>query len=159
MRAGESTFMGCPLSYLHPQAIPLAPRFSGKLHRRRAGVRGGGKKQTHGWRSAAALARSKAKRHNHFAIFTGPLIGNSGKPVFSLSFQCSLLVFAHNSWASALFRQHYFVQSSTFRCLIRLNAASLDMRVSPSERAWAAIIMSMLPKSFPRRSSPARRSP
>ena len=34
MRAGESTFMGCPLSYLHPQAIPLAPRFSGKLHRR-----------------------------------------------------------------------------------------------------------------------------
>jgi hypothetical protein len=54
---------------------------------------------------------------------------------------------------------HYFVQSSTFRCLIRLNATSLDMRVSPIERAWAAIIMSMLPKSCPRRSSPTRRSP
>jgi hypothetical protein len=54
---------------------------------------------------------------------------------------------------------HYFVQSSTFSCLIRLNATSLDMRVSPSERAWAAIIMSMLPKSWPRRSSPARNSP
>jgi hypothetical protein len=54
---------------------------------------------------------------------------------------------------------HYFVQSSTFRCLIRLNATSLDMRVSPSERAWAAIIMSMLPSSRPTRSSPARSSP
>ena len=28
--AGESTFMGCQLSYLHPQAIRLAPRFSWK---------------------------------------------------------------------------------------------------------------------------------
>jgi len=28
--AGESTFMGCPLSYLHPQPIRLAPRFSWK---------------------------------------------------------------------------------------------------------------------------------
>jgi hypothetical protein len=25
MRAGESAFMWCPLSYLHPQAVPLQP--------------------------------------------------------------------------------------------------------------------------------------
>jgi hypothetical protein len=57
MRAGESTFMGCPLSYLHPQAIPLAPRFSGKLHRRRAGVRGGGK-ETNSWVEIGGRARA-----------------------------------------------------------------------------------------------------
>src|SRR5260370_19454043 len=88
-------------------------------------------------------------------------------PVDALE-QYSLLVIIDERWRGfcaqllgerSLQPNHYFVQSSTFSCLIRLNATSLDMRVSPSERAWAAIIMSMLPKSCPRRSSPARSSP
>ena len=58
MRAGESTFMGCPLSYLHPQAIPLAPRSLENYIAEGLAFEAEEKKQTHGWRSAAALARS-----------------------------------------------------------------------------------------------------
>ena len=43
-------------------------------------------------RCERGITKAKTRRHNHLAIFTGPLIGKSGKPVFSLSFQCSSMM-------------------------------------------------------------------
>jgi len=60
-------------------------------------------------------------------------------------------MFLHtNSWRRSL-HQPLLRQSSTFICLIRFDATSLIMRVSPPAKSMGAIIMSMLPKSCPRR--------
>jgi hypothetical protein len=69
MRARENTFIGCPLSYLHPQAIPVAPRFSGKLHRRRAGVQGGGE-GTNSWVEMSGLKKLHKTRLHPEPSFT-----------------------------------------------------------------------------------------
>jgi hypothetical protein len=69
MRAGESTFMGCPLSYLHRR--PSLSRLASLGNYIAEGVRGGGKETNSWWRSAAALARSTPMFFNDTASECG----------------------------------------------------------------------------------------
>jgi len=61
------------------------------------------------------------------------------------------MVFAHNLWAGARFSQPLLRPVFDLQMRDRLNATSLDMRVSPSERAVAAIIRLHAAQSCPRR--------